>query len=153
MIIDGNEIFKTLRALNGDKAAMCELTDFYSEQDNWTKSLRFLELLVDTAPAECEAKFKEVTGQDVPYEMMLQLIAENYYNDLQDEYTAFRWYVKYFDYLDYKHRHLEVNEREKIKLECKMYQGMKDEHILDRAEFRFLLKWERELFYEKKTEL
>lgn len=149
MLIDGNEKFKTLRALNGDKEAMCEMTEFYAEQDNWNKSLQFLELLVDFEPSECESKFTEITGEKVPYEMMLQLIAENYYNDLKDEYNAFRWYTKYFDYLDYKHRHLDAAAREKIKQECKMYQGMKDSYILDKVDYRFLLKWERELFYKK----
>jgi len=148
MLIDGNEKFKTLRALNGDKVAMCEMTDYYSEKEDWGKSLQFLELLVDNEPSFCETKFLEITGHEVPYEMMLMLIAENYYIDLKDEYNAFRWYNKYFDYLDFKHRNLDADSREKIKQECKMYQGMKDHYLLDRIDYRFLLKWERELLYK-----
>jgi len=149
MLIDGNEKFKTLRALNGDTDAIIEMTDFYSGKDNWARSLQFLELLVDFEPSFCEKKFLEITGDEVAYEVMLLLIAENYYGELKDEYNACRWYNKYFDYLDFKHRNLDAAEREKIKQECKMYQGMKDHYLLDRTDYRFMLKWERELFYKK----
>jgi len=149
MIIDGKETFKTLRALNGDTAAIIEMTDFYSGKDNWTRSLQFLELLVDFEPSFCETKFLEITGDEIPYEIMLQLIAENYYLNLQDEYNAMRWYNKYFEYLDFKYKNLDEAAREKIKQECKMYQGMKEQYLLDRIDYRFLLKWERELFYNK----
>ncbi len=148
MLIDGNEKFKTLRALNGDKVAMCEMTDYYSEKEDWQKSIGFLELLVDNEPSICEKIFLETTGEEVSYELMLNLIAENYFYDLDDKFNACRWFNKYFDYLDYKHRNLDVHAREKIKQKCTMYQWMKDQYLTDRIEYRFMLKWERELFYK-----
>ena len=149
MLIDGNEKFKTLRALNGDKIAMCEMTDYYSAKEDWQKSIGFLELLVDNEPSVCEAIFIETTGDELAYEDMLRLIANNYFHDLKDDFNACRWFNKYFDYLDYKHRNLDASEREKIKLECSQYQWMKDQYLTDRVDYRFMLKWERELFYKK----
>ena len=149
MLIDGNEKFKTLRAFNGDKVAMCEMAEFYSEKEDCTKSNMFLELLVDNEPSFCESKFLEITGNELSYENMLVLLAWNYFYNQNDRVMAFKWFQKYFDYLDFKHKELDAAFREKIKQECSMYQWMKDSYLLDRNENRFLLKWERELFYKK----
>ena len=149
MIIDAKVNFKIKRALNGDKVALCEVIDLYAEKENWVKSVEFLEIFVDFEPKTCEPKFVEIIGDELSYEDMLRVIAWTYYRDLDNDYMAFKWFQKYFDYIDYKFHHLDATKREELKNECCMYPYMKERDLLDKIENRFLLKWEHDLLYKK----
>lgn len=148
MLIDSNEKFKSLRAFNGDKQAMCEMTDLYSAQDDWIRSMMFLELLIENEPSICETIFLETTGLELSYEDMLRSIGFIYYHDRNDKIKGIKWFQKYFEYLDFKYKNLDTASREKIKQECSMYQWMKSQYLFNQIENRFLLKWERELLYK-----
>jgi hypothetical protein len=149
MIIDGSKKFKMLQALNGNKTAMCELIDSEFEADDNMFAYWCLQLLVENKPEVCETKLREIAGEELAYEQMLILIAERYYYDLNDHEEGYSWYQKTFDYLRYKYRNLSADEIELKLKEWNMYEYMKQNYLLDRIEYRFLLKWEHEIFYKK----
>lgn len=148
MIIDGTKKFKMLQALNGNKTAMCELISSEFEEGDNMLAYWCMELLADSEPEVCEKLLLEVTGEELPYETMLMLIAENYYYEWDNQETAYRWFQKFFDYMDFKHKDLPEPEKEALKNEWHMYKYMKDNYLLGRNENRFMLKWEQELLYK-----
>ena len=149
MIINASEKFNIKRAMNGDKEALCTVVDLFATKEEWVKSAEFLELLVDTAPQTCEKMFLEITGDELFYEDMLLLIGWSYFNDVGNYFRAYRWFQKYFDYMNYKYRDLEFSEREKLKHQCSMYEFMMNNKLLNSIEYRFLLQWEHDLYYNK----
>lgn len=144
MKVDFDLIYRQNRAYRGDVKSMCELVDYFSACDDWRYTARFFELLVDNQPEICEQEFLKNTGFKVPYEMMLGLIGQYYYENGILE-PAYRWFQKYLDYMEFKHSSNKT-KWEKEKLEDQIYKIMETDCELDKIRNRFMLKWEQELF-------
>lgn len=147
MKVDFGLIFRHNKAHRGHINSMCELAYYYSEFDDWQKVAQYFELLVDNTPEICETKFVELTNLIVPYETMLGLIGQAYYE--HGNYSlAYRWFQKHLDYLDYKN----LNNRDTWHIERKknqVYEILLTDGELDKPNHRFMLKWEQELFWKK----
>ena len=146
MLIDAKDQFILKKAFNGCKESMCEMIDKKTDDEDIITACEILERFVENEPNECERLFVEITSEELTYEQMLILIAWNYYHDRDNDEMAFKWFQKYFDYVDFKYAKLSLDEKEEIKRETNMYEYMKNNDLLDRNENSFWLKWEREHF-------
>ena len=147
MKVDFDIIFRHNRAHRGDIKSMCEMVNHFSLCDDWVSTIKYFELLVDNKPEICEAKLEESTKLEVPYELMLGLIGQVYYEQRNFE-TAYRWFQKCLDYLTYKNTTDKAKE-ERDERYKQIYKIMEDANELDKIHNRFLLKWEQDLFYRK----
>lgn len=147
MGIDTEFIFKIRKAENGDIDSLCEVIDRYAVMEDWDKAIEYFERLVEFEPKLVEERFVEITGDEVTYPFILEIIGKRHYVNGNEEMT-YKWNQKYLDY----HRYLNTISSEQIHIpSLHLYKYLESVDQLDKAENKFLLRWEIELLNTNDT--